>query len=348
MKKTLLISGLLLGSVFSANAQLLESENFNSLTVGNIGTNITGTVLGQGGFATYVGAGGTNDANSNFQVVADAAPGRTNVLQLTGSNTSTGTRLMFKPGLGDAWGNRGANNEIVQLEFSFFTGPTTTSTSLLRMVIFGSNQNVIGGFNFTMNTKVLTGAAFGDFNGTGTPGLYNITLATGGLVLPANTWVKVAFAYDTLNGRFDWYSNSVTPALSGYLQGDGGFEPDEFDILLYATGVQNGVNNVASIVKVDDYSINAVATRNLSVTQLVADNTFSVYPNPATNVVNIKSSVNTSIQTVSITDLNGRTVKTNTVSGNEAQINISDLASGVYMMNISSDQGSVTKKIVKK
>ncbi|WP_407934909.1 T9SS type A sorting domain-containing protein, partial [Flavobacterium lindanitolerans] len=30
-----------------------------------------------------------------------------------------------------------------------------------------------------------------------------------------------------------------------------------------------------------------------------------------------------------------------------AQVNISDLSAGVYMMNINSDQGSVTKKIIK-
>lgn len=348
MKKTLLISGLLLGSVFSANAQLLESENFNTLTVGNVGTNITGTVLGQGGFATYVAAGGTNDAVSNFQIVADAAPGRSNVLQILGSNTATGTRLMFKPTfLGDAWADRTDGNEIVQLEFSFFTGPVTTSTSVLRPAIFGSDNNAIGGFNFNMATKILEGFAWGDFNATGTPGNYVITLKTGGLVLPANTWIKVGFAYDSLNGRFQWKCNDVTPAVNGGLNGDGGYEPNEFNILYFASA-QTTTNAVASTIKFDDYSLTAVPTINLlSVDKVVADNNFSVYPNPATSIVNIKSSVNTSIQTVSITDLNGRTVKTNTVSGNEAQINISDLASGVYMMNINSDQGSVTKKIVK-
>jgi len=49
-----------------------------------------------------------------------------------------------------------------------------------------------------------------------------------------------------------------------------------------------------------------------------------------------------------MTDLNGRVVKQNSYSNvSEVQVNISDLASGVYMMNIKSDKGSVTKKIIK-
>lgn len=347
MKKTLLISGLLLGSVFSANAQILEAQNFNALTIGNVGTVTTGAVAGQGGYFTFIDAGGTNASNSSFQIVADAAPGRQNVLQIIGSNAATGTRLMFKDGLNDAWGSRTAG-EIIQLEFSFFTGPVTTSTSTLRPAIFGADGNPIGGFNFAMNTKVLQGYAWGDFNDTGTPGPYVITLGAAPVVLPANTWVKVGFAYDTLDGRFQWKCNDVTPAVNGGLDGDGGYEPNEFDILYFASA-QATTNAVSSTVKFDDYSLTAVPTINLlSVDKVVADNKLAIYPNPSKNLINISNSENILLTNANITDLNGRTVKTVQLNGvTTAQINISDLASGVYMMSINSDQGSVTKKIVK-
>jgi len=87
MKKTLLIAGLLLSSYFTVNAQVLQSENFNALTVGNIGTDITGMTAGQGGFFTQSSAGGTNAAASNFQIVADNAA-HANVLQVTGSDAA--------------------------------------------------------------------------------------------------------------------------------------------------------------------------------------------------------------------------------------------------------------------
>lgn len=74
---------------------------------------------------------------------------------------------------------------------------------------------------------------------------------------------------------------------------------------------------------------------------------FAVFPNPANNVVNVANAV-ALISNVKIADLNGRTVKTvNFENVGEAQINIADLASGVYMMTIASDKGTTTKKIVK-
>lgn len=347
MKKTLLISGLLLGSVFGANAQILESQNFNALTIGNVGTVTTGATAGQGGYYTFIEAGGTNASNASFQVVADAAAGRNQVLQIIGSNAAAGTRLMFKEGLENAWANRTAG-EVLQLEFSFFTGPVTASTSTLRPAVFGTDENPIGGFNFRMDTKELLGYAWGDFNDTGTSGPYVITLGQAPLILPANTWVSVGFAYDTLNGRFQWKCNyGGNTVINGGLNGDGGYEPAVFNILYFASAQQT-TNTVSSTVRFDDYSLTAVPAINLlSLDKVVAENSFSVYPNPASNVVNIKSSTNSSIENISIVDLNGRTVKNNAVSGNEVQVNISDLSAGVYMMNISSDQGSVTKKIVK-
>lgn len=72
----------------------------------------------------------------------------------------------------------------------------------------------------------------------------------------------------------------------------------------------------------------------------------SVFPNPSNDVVNV--TVEALVNNIAIVDLNGRTVKSVKFEGvSEAQVNVSDLASGVYMMTISSDKGTSTKKIVK-
>lgn len=71
---------------------------------------------------------------------------------------------------------------------------------------------------------------------------------------------------------------------------------------------------------------------------------FSVYPNPAKDVLNIANSIGAEINTVTVSDINGRTVKQ---FGSVSQINISDLNAGVYFVNISSNEGSLTKKVVK-
>lgn len=91
-----------------------------------------------------------------------------------------------------------------------------------------------------------------------------------------------------------------------------------------------------------DFTVNVVTA---SVDNHLAGS-FSVYPNPATNVINVANSADV-ISDVIITDLNGRTVKQVAVGVNEAQINISDLAQGVYILNATSNGKSFTQKIVK-
>ncbi|MNX80456.1 hypothetical protein D3C86_1121170 [compost metagenome] len=73
-----------------------------------------------------------------------------------------------------------------------------------------------------------------------------------------------------------------------------------------------------------------------------------MYPNPSTGLVNLASKNNVAINTIQITDLNGRVVRNiNTNSVSETQINISDLTTGMYFLNIQTDLGSGTTKIVK-
>lgn len=69
-----------------------------------------------------------------------------------------------------------------------------------------------------------------------------------------------------------------------------------------------------------------------------------VYPNPASDVVNISSSL-TGIKEVSIFNMLGKKVLE--TSTNET-INISNLTSGVYIMNISQDGKTASKKLVVK
>lgn len=90
----------------------------------------------------------------------------------------------------------------------------------------------------------------------------------------------------------------------------------------------------------------------LDITSVLSNNDFisskvSVYPNPTTNVVNISSTVNATIGLVEMTDMNGRVIKSIKVNATEGQISVSDLATGMYMMKITTDQGVATKKIVK-
>ena len=70
-----------------------------------------------------------------------------------------------------------------------------------------------------------------------------------------------------------------------------------------------------------------------------------LYPNPANGIVNLKSS-DAIIQTVEVTDLNGRIVmKIEGVDALETVLNIDGLSKGMYNINLTTDQG-IARKIL--
>lgn len=75
---------------------------------------------------------------------------------------------------------------------------------------------------------------------------------------------------------------------------------------------------------------------------------FSLYPNPAQNFIIINSNNMSGLESISIADMNGRLVtEKQFTGGNAAQMDISWLESGMYLVKIVSDKGTSTKKIIK-
>jgi hypothetical protein len=98
------------------------------------------------------------------------------------------------------------------------------------------------------------------------------------------------------------------------------------------------------MLMIDDFKVTATT---LSTDSFVSSK-FAVYPNPVNNIVTISNNGAIQINTVVITDINGRTVKTLNFNGvTETQVNVSELNSGIYFMNIDTNEGIATKKIVK-
>jgi hypothetical protein len=102
------------------------------------------------------------------------------------------------------------------------------------------------------------------------------------------------------------------------------------------------VTTVTSL-RFDSFNFTSVL---LGTNDFLASN-LSIYPNPTKNIINISNTLNAVVDNVILTDLNGRVVKSQKINATEGQVNISDLATGIYMMNVTTNQGSVTKKIVK-
>jgi hypothetical protein len=114
-----------------------------------------------------------------------------------------------------------------------------------------------------------------------------------------------------------------------------------------STAANNGCNRAIPAPTVNNLGMKITALPNLSVSQFSASD-ITISPNPATNIISIASNQNIGINAIEISDLNGRVVQNQSFENvSSLEMNIANIASGVYLLTIVSDKGTITKKIVK-
>ncbi|HRT68253.1 MAG TPA: T9SS type A sorting domain-containing protein, partial [Bacteroidota bacterium] len=72
-----------------------------------------------------------------------------------------------------------------------------------------------------------------------------------------------------------------------------------------------------------------------------------IYPNPADEYINI-ANANLQIERVEIIDMQGRIVGSKSITGTQANMNISNLTSGIYIMKIYTNRGIKVGKLIKR
>lgn len=89
--------------------------------------------------------------------------------------------------------------------------------------------------------------------------------------------------------------------------------------------------------------INIVGDNVVGINDNVLSNV-AVYPNPTSDVFNIDLPAGVEVLSSSLVDVMGRTTGVTYING---QMNVAALAKGVYFLNIDTNQGSFTQKVVK-
>ena len=77
-------------------------------------------------------------------------------------------------------------------------------------------------------------------------------------------------------------------------------------------------------------------------------NELSIYPNPVVNELTINLPSNIKNADVRIVDVTGRTISNNNVTINNNKLDVSHLAQGVYIVEIKTEKGTTSKKLIKK
>jgi len=177
--------------------------------------------------------------------------------------------------------------------------------------------------------------------------IVNVTAANGGtqVTLPAGDyWVAFAPAVvgDSAGaGRWNW-SGSFTTEI--------GIPPANASLLidsddLFGAGATDWTE-ISGLIGADFPSFGWTLTSEEESAGL-GDNDLvgaSVYPNPATNVINVDFSSNVELKSAVLFDVLGKNTGATLVNGS---MNIADLAAGVYILNIETNNGSLTQKVIK-
>ncbi len=102
----------------------------------------------------------------------------------------------------------------------------------------------------------------------------------------------------------------------------------------------NCVTNDAFILFIDDIALNYTVGINEPLNENV-----SIYPNPANNVLNVTAN---GYNKMEIINFLGQVVINENISNTNFEVNVSNLNSGVYFVRLQGENGTITKKFVKK
>ncbi len=167
--------------------------------------------------------------------------------------------------------------------------------------------------------------------------LIQARLATA-ITVPATTEIIVAVDMPAAPGVPDNYDVRVG------INGAGQNEPT---YLTSATGC--GITTPTPVASLGNFPNNNAVLDLVGSGTLAIDNAIasqvSLYPNPVNNVLNITVPSSIQIEGATMYDILGKGTQVE-VSANNT-INTSSLASGVYLLTINTNEGNITKKVVK-
>ena len=318
-------------TVVPVNAQVLWTENFDGYNIGTFTT-------GQGGWDV------TTDG-SDVRIIAE--PGRGNVLAWGWNQfplpTIYSMGICEKKGIAALWNTRTMGNNVLKLEFDFYSKDFTGSPG--EEFGTGLGFSILNG---TMVSSFLCGINANESYITATT--YPLKLYHKAAY--NHTWIKVEIYIEYNASTNTSCVYTYVPSLN-YLAvyERSGFNFLSCDVLKIGANVQHSKQAFTGVLmKYDNLKLSAIPTRpsHVSVNEWLAAK-FNIYPNPATNVVNITNSENMLVKQITVYDISGKQLTTqNFTNENQIQLNVENLASGTYMLHLQTNVGTAVKKLVKK
>ena len=198
MRPIFTFASLSLVAAVTANADMVVSQqNFSNLTPGNLATDTTGAVAGQGGWYIF------GSPASYAQVVSDPSAGIHNggqVLQTQAATSGTSTRFTWNDDVFNTMGSNPAENNVFNMTYDFYMGGVSANS-----------RNRYGNYLYdTTGTKILAGVTMqndtgqfyllSNYNNAGTIGNFSFSAGTSA-ILARNTWYTFMYTFNSTTGR---------------------------------------------------------------------------------------------------------------------------------------------------
>lgn len=203
-------------------------------------------------------------------------------------------------------------------------GLSSGNNILMQKGTLTSGPGFVGG-NVTMGANKGTGAGIPDLT----------------VFLVDGSGKVIAFATTDANGAYS-FSNIPVGSYS--------VAPENLNYVTTAAtlNVTAGSTNVTGVNFERSNKNKTIIPVTSGITNVQKTLTFTVFPNPATDVVTINWNTLSGIEAnITITDVSGKTVYSNTSYMNaNATIDVSSLQAGFYFLNVNSERGGNTQKLV--
>src|SRR5690606_4916518 len=251
-----------------------------------------------------------------------------------------------KRGVDTLWNSRTSGNDVLKIEYDFFTGPYNANKSSYAFAWSINNDdslnrnatNSIVSIGYQPNIETFhpsANLASGSFYYISTQQFSKFT---------DNTWVRLVVYIDYPNQKIYFR----LPSVGELLVHDAPNVIPPVNSLLFIASTIGLTPSFLSFYKFDNLVVSAVNTVPLS-TQSFISSKFNVFPNPVNDVVTITNNENINIEQVEVFDVSGKAIQSQAFNNdNEVQLNIKDLASGTYMLHIKTAESTVVKKVIKK
>lgn len=236
------------------------------------------------------------------------------------------------------------------------------STGIKNVAEFGSNGAITGEINAAItagDADKLLQDGFSPFAGNDSVAVFSdvnvseffplISLVS--MVAPSPDWFIAINSLNlrsgnnsVLNGWKDTFTVDVfaydAGTDSGTNYGSGDLITNPFQPISMVTGAPINGNKMATITF-------TYKSSTLSVDDINSIESVKVYPNPATNVLNITNTVSNSLESAELYNILGKRVSMSLARNNDIVVNTNNLQSGVYVLRLNGIDGATsTRKVI--